>query len=56
MFQDNEVEWQCSFTSLSSLDMLMDQEMLLLRKFEQKGVEFTAVLQKLVLCNMYCGD
>ncbi|GAB5573625.1 inositol 1 [Prionailurus iriomotensis] len=45
--EDNEVEWQCSFTSLSSLDMLMDQEMLLLRKFEQKGVEFTAVLQKL---------
>ncbi|XP_042847900.1 inositol 1,4,5-triphosphate receptor associated 2 isoform X3 [Panthera tigris] len=45
--EDNEVEWQCSFTSLSSLDMLMDQEMLLLRKFGQKGVEFIAVLQKL---------
>ncbi|XP_039077650.1 inositol 1,4,5-triphosphate receptor associated 2 isoform X1 [Hyaena hyaena] len=46
--ENNEAEWGCSFISWSSLDMMVDQEMLLLlRKFEQKGVEFTAMLQKL---------
>ncbi|XP_008581873.1 PREDICTED: lymphoid-restricted membrane protein-like [Galeopterus variegatus] len=46
--ENNETEWQCNLTNLSSLDMMMDQEMLLsLREPEQKGVEFTAVLWKL---------
>lgn len=53
MFQNNETKWQCSLISLSSLDTMMDQEMLLLlRALEQKGVEFTAMLQKLVLYNI----
>ncbi|XP_012496423.1 PREDICTED: lymphoid-restricted membrane protein-like [Propithecus coquereli] len=46
--EDKETEWQCSLISLSSLDMMMDQEMLLLPgESEQRGVEFTAMLQKL---------
>ncbi|XP_036889752.1 inositol 1,4,5-triphosphate receptor associated 2 [Sturnira hondurensis] len=46
--ENTEAEWQCSLISLSSLDTMMDQEMLLLlRELEQKGVEFTAILQKL---------
>lgn len=53
MFQNNETEWQCGLNSLSSLDTMMDQEMLLLlRELEQKGVEFTARLQRLVLYNI----
>ncbi|XP_023388134.1 lymphoid-restricted membrane protein [Pteropus vampyrus] len=46
--ENSETEWQCSLISLSSLDTMMDQEMLpLLRELEKKGVEFTAMLQKL---------
>ncbi|XP_019510173.1 PREDICTED: lymphoid-restricted membrane protein [Hipposideros armiger] len=46
--ENNETEWQCSLISLSSLDTMMDQEMvLLLRELEQKEVQFTAMLQKL---------
>ncbi|KAJ8786031.1 hypothetical protein J1605_006611 [Eschrichtius robustus] len=46
--ENNETKWQCNLISLSSLDTMMDQEMLLLlRELEQKGVEFTAMLQKL---------
>ncbi|XP_036721821.1 inositol 1,4,5-triphosphate receptor associated 2 [Balaenoptera musculus] len=46
--ENNETKWQCNLISLSSLDTMMDQEMLLLlREIEQKGVEFTAMLQKL---------
>ncbi|MXQ80006.1 hypothetical protein E5288_WYG013810 [Bos mutus] len=46
--ENNETEWQCNLISLSSLDMIMDEEMLLLlRELEQKGVEFTATLQNL---------
>uniref|UniRef100_A0A4X1VD33 KASH5-like coiled-coil domain-containing protein n=1 Tax=Sus scrofa TaxID=9823 RepID=A0A4X1VD33_PIG len=46
--KNNETEWQCGLNSLSSLDTMMDQEMLLLlRELEQKGVEFTARLQRL---------
>uniref|UniRef100_A0A8C8ZF50 Inositol 1,4,5-triphosphate receptor associated 2 n=1 Tax=Prolemur simus TaxID=1328070 RepID=A0A8C8ZF50_PROSS len=46
--ENKETEWQCSLISLSSLDMMMDQEMLLLLgEPEQKGVEFTTTLQKL---------
>ncbi|XP_069347577.1 inositol 1,4,5-triphosphate receptor associated 2 [Eulemur rufifrons] len=46
--ENKETEWQCSLISLSSLDMMMDQEMLLLLgEPEQRGVEFTATLQKL---------
>ena len=53
MFQNNETEWQCNLISLSSLDMIMDEEMLLLlRELEQKGVEFTVTLQNLVLYNI----
>ena len=53
MFQNNETEWQCNLISLSSLDMIMDEEMLLLlTELEQKGVEFTATLQNLVLYNI----
>ena len=53
MFQNNETEWQCNLISLSSLDMIMDEEiLLLLRELEQKGVEFTAMLQNLVLYNI----
>jgi len=53
LFQNNETEWQCNLISLSSLDMIMDEEMLLLlTELEQKGVEFTATLQNLVLYNI----
>ncbi|XP_059968026.1 inositol 1,4,5-triphosphate receptor associated 2 isoform X1 [Mesoplodon densirostris] len=46
--ENNETKWQCNLISLSPLDTMMDQEMLLLlRELEQKGVEFTAMLQKL---------
>ncbi|KAL0612052.1 Inositol 1,4,5-triphosphate receptor associated 2 [Plecturocebus cupreus] len=46
--ENNETERQHSVINLSSLDAMMDQEMLLLlREPEQKGVEFTATLQKL---------
>ncbi|XP_015974703.2 inositol 1,4,5-triphosphate receptor associated 2 isoform X5 [Rousettus aegyptiacus] len=46
--ENSETERQCSLISLSSLDTMMDQEMLLLlRELEKKGVEFTAMLQKL---------
>ncbi|XP_055428113.1 inositol 1,4,5-triphosphate receptor associated 2 isoform X6 [Bubalus kerabau] len=46
--ENNETEWQCNLISLSSLDMIMDEEiLLLLRELEQKGVEFTAMLQNL---------
>ena len=53
LFQNNDTEWQCSLIGLSSLGMIMDEEMLLLlRELEQKGVEFTATLQSLVLYNI----
>ncbi|XDB50653.1 hypothetical protein ABFV05_004269 [Capra hircus] len=46
--ENNDTECQCSLIGLSSLDMIMDEEMLLLlRELEQKGVEFTATLQSL---------
>ncbi|KAF6120121.1 hypothetical protein HJG60_012351 [Phyllostomus discolor] len=46
--ENTDAEWQCNLISLSSLDTIMDQEMLLLlRELEQKGVEFTAILQEL---------
>ncbi|XP_023611311.1 lymphoid-restricted membrane protein [Myotis lucifugus] len=46
--ENTETEQQCSLISLSSLDTMMDQELLLsLRELEQKGVGFTATLQKL---------
>ncbi|XP_076710328.1 inositol 1,4,5-triphosphate receptor associated 2 isoform X1 [Callospermophilus lateralis] len=46
--ENNETEWQCSVPSLSALDTVIDQGMLLvLTETEQKGVEFTAALQKL---------
>nr|XP_023410601.1 lymphoid-restricted membrane protein [Loxodonta africana] len=46
--ENNEIEWQCNLINLSSWDTMMDQQMLvLLREPEQKGVEFTAMLQKL---------
>ncbi|XP_063094470.1 inositol 1,4,5-triphosphate receptor associated 2 isoform X4 [Cavia porcellus] len=46
--ENNDTEWQCTFTSLSSRDAMADQETLqFLRQCEQKGVEFTATLQKL---------
>ncbi|KAI5158798.1 Inositol 1,4,5-Triphosphate Receptor Associated 2 [Manis pentadactyla] len=46
--ENNETECQGSSISLSSLDTMMDQGMLLLlRDLEQKGVEFTAMLQEL---------
>nr|KAF6369508.1 hypothetical protein mMyoMyo1_012443 [Myotis myotis] len=46
--ENTEIEQQCSLISLSSLDTMMDQEMLLsLRELEQKGVGSTATLQKL---------
>ncbi|KAF3816263.1 hypothetical protein GH733_014436, partial [Mirounga leonina] len=51
--ENNETEWQCSLINLLSLDVMMDQEILLLqRTFEQKGVIFTAMLQKLDLYNI----
>ncbi|CAK6443602.1 unnamed protein product [Pipistrellus nathusii] len=46
--ENTETEQQCSLISLSSLDTVMDQDMLLsLRESEQKGVAFTATLLKL---------
>ncbi|KAG3292271.1 lymphoid-restricted membrane protein [Ictidomys tridecemlineatus] len=46
--ENNDTEWQCSIPSLSALDTVIDQGMLLvLTEAEQKGVEFTAALQKL---------
>ncbi|ELK24707.1 Lymphoid-restricted membrane protein [Myotis davidii] len=46
--ENTEIEQQCSLISLSSLDTMMDQEMLLsLRELEQEGVGSTATLQKL---------
>uniref|UniRef100_A0A8D2JIE2 Inositol 1,4,5-triphosphate receptor associated 2 n=1 Tax=Sciurus vulgaris TaxID=55149 RepID=A0A8D2JIE2_SCIVU len=46
--ENNDTERQYSVTSLLSLDTVIDQDMLLfLREAEQKGVEFTAALQKL---------
>ncbi|XP_042638110.1 inositol 1,4,5-triphosphate receptor associated 2 [Orycteropus afer afer] len=46
--ENNEIEWECNLISLSSEVTVMDQEMLiLLREPEQKGVKFTAMLQKL---------
>ncbi|XP_075863673.1 inositol 1,4,5-triphosphate receptor associated 2 isoform X1 [Microcebus murinus] len=46
--ENKDAEWQCSLISLSSLDVMMNQEMLLLPgEPEQRGVEFTATLQKL---------
>nr|XP_054094236.1 inositol 1,4,5-triphosphate receptor associated 2 isoform X1 [Callithrix jacchus] len=46
--ENNETERQHSVVNLSSLDAMVDQEMLLLlREPEQKGVEFTATLRKL---------
>nr|XP_026248157.1 lymphoid-restricted membrane protein [Urocitellus parryii] len=46
--ENNDTEWQCSVPSLSALDTVIDQGMLLvLTEAEQKGVEFTAALQKL---------
>ncbi|XP_074181004.1 uncharacterized protein LOC109450422 [Rhinolophus sinicus] len=46
--ENDETEWQCSSISLSSVDMMIDQEMLIfLRELEQKGLQFTAMLQKL---------
>ncbi|XP_027968995.1 lymphoid-restricted membrane protein [Eumetopias jubatus] len=51
--ENDETGWQCGLINLSSLDIMMDQEMLLLlRTFEQKGVKFTAMLQKLELYNI----
>ncbi|KAM4839776.1 inositol 1,4,5-triphosphate receptor associated 2 [Urocitellus parryii] len=47
--ENNDTEWQCSVPSLSALDTVIDQGMLLvLTEAEQKGVEFTAALQKLL--------
>ncbi|XP_021114737.1 lymphoid-restricted membrane protein isoform X2 [Heterocephalus glaber] len=46
--ENNKTECQCSSTSLSSLDAVTDQQILLfLRQPEQKGMEFTATLQTL---------
>ncbi|XP_070926683.1 inositol 1,4,5-triphosphate receptor associated 2-like [Macaca nemestrina] len=46
--ENTDTERQRNTINLSSLDAMMDQEMLLLlREPEQKGVEFTATLQKL---------
>ncbi|KAM9673372.1 LOW QUALITY PROTEIN: inositol 1,4,5-triphosphate receptor associated 2 [Trichechus inunguis] len=45
--ENKEIEWQCNLISLTSWDTMMDQEMLVLLRSEQKGMEFTAMLQKL---------
>lgn len=56
--QNNDTEWQCNLISLSSLDMIMDEEMLLLLRELNKREGFTAMLQNLVLyniCMSYCS-
>ncbi|XP_023370473.1 lymphoid-restricted membrane protein [Otolemur garnettii] len=45
--ENKGTEWQCSLILLSSLDVIVDQMLLLLGEPGQRGVEFTAALQKL---------